>query len=510
MKACKTILLFFLVILLFSCKEQPLSTIVVTDAGKVEGIQENGFMSFKGIPFAAPPVGDLRWKEPQPVNPWEGVLKADSFGPACPQPQNLRQNEDCLYLNVWTPAKVASEKLPVMVWIHGGGFSMGAPLEPTYFGEKLTQKGVIYMSVTYRLGPLGFLAHPELSAESPNKVSGNYGLLDMIAALKWVQKNIAAFGGDPAKVTIFGESAGGAAVSILCASPLAKGLFRGAICESGGNFSPVDSSSMLIGAEKSGLGFMQRMGAKSIAELRKIDPQVFFTDSLQGRYGFRPNVDGYVLMGDQYKLYETGTTQYNDINVIVGSNSDEGGMFARGPIEPDAYKKGIQTRYGDFTDKFLKAFPGDTKEQATYSSADMTRDQGFGWGSWTWARLQSRTGKSKVFMYYFEQKQPEMPNMPFKLRGAPHAAEIKYVLQNIDEKRYGAEDLKLSETMATYWTNFAKKGDPNGENVPVWDAFTEQKSGYMYFNNNPAMGPVPNLSNLELFEEYYKTKREAK
>jgi para-nitrobenzyl esterase len=184
-------------------------------------------------------------------------------------------------------------------------------------------------------------------------------------------------------------------------------------------------------------------------------------------------------------------------------------MFARGSVEPEVYKNGVKARYGDFADRFLKAFPGDTKEQAAFSSADMTRDQGFGWGSWTWARLQSRTGKSKVFMYYFEQKQPEMPNMPFKLRGAPHAAEIKYVLQNIDEKRYGAEDLKLSETMATYWTNFAKNGDPNGENVPVWDAFTEQNSGYMYFNNNPAMGPVPNLGNLELFEEYYKTKREA-
>lgn len=507
MKACKNILILFLVVLLFSCKEQPLSTIVATDAGKVEGIQENGFISFKGIPFAAPPVGDLRWKEPQPVTPWGGIFKADSFGPACPQPQNLRQNEDCLYLNVWTPAKLASEKLPVMVWIHGGGFSMGAPLEPTYFGEKLTQKGVIYMSVTYRLGPLGFLAHPELSTESPNNVSGNYGLLDMIAALKWVQKNIAAFGGDPARVTIFGESAGGAAVSILCASPLAKGLFRGAICESGGNFSPIDSSSMLAGAEKSGLEFMKRMGANSIADLRKMDVQQFFNDSLRGRYGFRPNVDGYVLTGDQYKLYEAG--QYNDVDVIIGSNSDEGGMFVRGPVEPETYKNGVKARYGDFADKFLKAFPGDTKEQAAFSSADMTRDQAFGWASWTWGRLQSRTGKSKVFIYYFEQKQPEMPNMPFKLRGAPHAAEIKYVLQNIDEKRYGAEDIKLSETMATYWTNFAKTGDPNGENVPVWNAFTEQNPGYMYFNNNPAMGPVPNLSNLELFEAYYKTKREA-
>jgi len=506
MKSCKTILLIIFGVLFFSCKEQPLTTLIVTDAGKVEGVQENGFMSFKGIPFAAPPVGDLRWKEPQPVKHWEGVLKANEFGPASPQAQKLRQSEDCLYLNVWTPAKVASEKLPVMFWIHGGGFVAGAPLEPTYFGEKLTQKGVIFISVTYRLGALGFLAHPELTAESPNKTSGNYGILDMIAGLKWVQKNIAAFGGDPAKVTIFGESAGGAAVSVLCASPLAKGLFVGAICESGGNFSPVDERNTLKGTEKSGLEFMKDMGANSLAELRKIDVQKFF--ETRGNYGFRPNVDNYVLTGDQYKLYEAG--QYNDVNVIIGSNSDEGGMFVRQQIEPDAYIKGLKERYGDFADKFLTLYPGNTKEQATYSSADMTRDSGFGWASWTWARLQSHTGKSKVFMYYFEQKQPEMPNMPFKLRGAPHAAEIKYVLQTIDKKRYGPEDIKLSETMATYWTNFAKNGDPNGENLPVWSAFTELNPIYMYFNSNPALGPVPNLSNLELFDEYYKFKRESK
>jgi para-nitrobenzyl esterase len=506
MKSSKLILFCLFSVMLFSCQEKQLTTLILTDAGKVQGIQENGFMSFKGIPFAAPPVGELRWKEPQPVKPWDGVLKADTFGPASPQAQNLRQSEDCLYLNVWTPAKYASEKLPVMFWIHGGGFTAGAPLEPTYFGEKLTQKGVIYISVTYRLGALGFLAHPELTAESANKASGNYGLLDMIAGLKWVQKNIAAFGGDPAKVTIFGESAGGAAVSVLCASPLAKGLFIGAICESGGNFAPVDERTTLKGAEASGLEFMKKMGASSLAELRKTDVKKFF--ETRGSFGFRPIVDNYVLTGDQYKLYEAG--QYNDVNVIVGSNSDEGGMFVRQQIEPDAYIKGLRDRYGNFADQFLKLYPGSTKEEATYSSADMTRDSGFGWGSWTWGRLQSQTGKSKVFMYYFEQKQPAMPNMPFKLRGAPHAAEIKYVLQTIDNKRYGPDDIKLSETMATFWTNFAKKGDPNGENLPVWSAFSEQNPSYMYFNSNPASGPVPNLNNLKLFDEYYKFKRESK
>jgi para-nitrobenzyl esterase len=513
MKSFKILLLFILGGLITSCNAPSLSSLVMTESGKVEGTVENGIKVFKGIPFAAPPVGDLRWKYPQPVKPWEGALKADSFAPGCSQPQKIRQSEDCLYLNIWTPANFASDKLPVMVWIHGGGFSMGAPLEPTYFGEKLTPKGVIYVSVAYRLGPLGFLAHPELSAESPNKVSGNYGLLDQISALKWVQRNISAFGGDPSKVTIFGESAGAAAVSILCASPLAKGLFIGAISQSGGSFHPVVQNShqdgilSLKGAENIGIEFMKQMGVNSIEELRKKDPQDLFKVQSAGRVSFVPNVDGYVISGDQYKLYESG--KYNDVNVIIGTNSDEGGLFAR-PVEPDVYKKGIEERFGDFAGKILEAYPGDSTRQAYTSSADIARETMFAWPSWAWARLQSRTGKSKVFMYYFDQKQPEMPNMPVKLRGAPHAAEIKYVFKNIDEKRFSEDDLKLSEMMATYWTNFAKYGDPNGGNLPVWPEFKEKNPSVMYLNNTPKQGPVPNLDKLELMEQYFKYRRESK
>jgi len=507
MKVFKIILLFSLGILFFSCKEKPLSTIIDTENGQVEGVQENGFMSFKGIPFAAPPVGELRWKDPQPVEPWEDVLKADTFACGCSQAQNLRpQGEDCLYLNIWTPATYASEKLPVMVWIHGGGFTAGAPLESTYFGEKLTQKGVIYVSVAYRLGQLGFLAHPELSAESLNKVSGNYGLLDLIAGLKWVQRNISAFGGDNDKVTIFGESAGAAAVSILCASPLAKGLFIGAISQSGGYLRPVEENSTLKGAENAGIEFMKQMEANSIEELRKMDPQDFFKNRSSGIGGFGPNADGYIITGDLYKLYESG--KYNDVNVIVGTNSDEGGFFAR-PVEPEVYKKGIEERFGDFAERILEAYPGETEEQTYTSSADIFRETMFGWPSWAWTRLQSRTGNSKVFMYYFDQKQPENPRMPIKLRGSPHAAEIKYVLENIDPNRYGEDDLKLSDMMGTYWTNFAKYGDPNGENLPVWPVFTEDNPSVMYFNSTPEAGPVPNLDKLQLMEEYFKYRRES-
>jgi para-nitrobenzyl esterase len=517
MKAFKIILIVSLCTFFFSCKEEPLSTIIDTESGQVEGIQEDGYMSFKGIPFAAPPVGELRWKDPQPVERWEGVLKADTFACGCSQAQNLRpQGEDCLYLNIWTPADFASKKLPVMVWIHGGGFSAGAPLESTYYGEKLTRKGVIYVSVAYRLGQLGFLAHPELSAESPNKVSGNYGILDQIAALKWIQRNIEAFGGDPDKVTIFGESAGAISVSILCASPLAKDLFTGAISESGGNFGPVEQDSRqdgivsLKGAENIGIEFMKQMGATSIEELRKMDPRDFFENRAAGRGGFWPNADGYVIPDDQYKLYEAG--KYNDVNVIIGTNSDEGGMFSR-PSYPEDYKHRTEQRFGDFAEKIFKAYPGDTEEQTYTSSADIFRETAFAWPSWAWARLQSRTGNSKVFMYYFDQKQPENPRMPIKLRGAPHAAEIKYVLENIDPNRYGEEDLKLSDIMGTYWTNFAKYGDPNGDNLPVWTEFSEENPAVMHLKytpeQGPETGPVPNIDKLELMDEYFKYRRES-
>jgi len=511
MKSVKILLFFILVSLLSYCNAQSSSSLIVTKNGKIEGTVENGMKVYKGIPFAAPPVGNLRWKAPQPVKSWDGVLKTNKFGPGSIQNQKIEQSEDCLYLNVWTPANSAKEKLPVMVWIHGGGFSAGAPLEPTYFGQALTYKGVIFVSVAYRLGILGFMAHPDLSAESPNKVSGNYGLLDMIESLKWVKNNISAFGGDPDKVTIFGESAGAIAVSMLCASPLARGLFRGAISESGGSFGPVgdtrqDGIISLKGAENSGVEFMKQLGATTIDELRKMDPQQWFKNPAL-RVSFWPNADGYIIPDDQYKLYEAG--KYNDVNVIVGTNSDEGAMFARA-VEPDVYKKGLEQRFGSFSGKIVEAFPGDTKEQTATSTADIFTATAFAWPSWSWARLQSRTGKSKVYLYYFDQQQPKAPFMSIVPRGAQHAAEIKYVLQTMDPKTAGKEDLKLSELMATYWTNFAKYGNPNGKNLPNWPEFKEKNPSVMYLDSIPRQGPVPKPDKLELMEQYFKFRRESK
>jgi para-nitrobenzyl esterase len=505
---------------LSSCNQNKLSTIIQVRSGKIEGVVENGITIFKGIPFAAPPVGNLRWKAPQPEKSWEGVLRTDKFAPACPQiplpipgVPKLEMSEDCLYLNVWTPAKSADEKLPVMVWIYGGGFALGSTSFSIYSGENLARKGVVLVSIAYRVGPLGFLAHPELSAESPKNISGNYGLLDQIAGLKWVRENISSFGGNPDNVTIFGESAGGTSVSMLCASPLAEGLFSGAISQSGGNFGPVytkdgskhDGISNLSALEKLGVEFAEKMAAGSIAGLREVDPEKWINEPLSQMGGWWPVVDGYVIVGDQYKLYETGN--YNDVNVIVGTNSDEGFSFAH-PIGPGEYKKDIKQRFGDFSDMILEAYPGDTKEQAYTSSADIFRETDFAWPSWAWARLQTETGKSKVFMYYFDQQQT-LPGFSMTPRGAQHGADVVYVFQHLDQDVYSAEDSKLSEMITDYWTNFAKYGDPNGKGLLVWPEFKAEKSKVMYLNSSPKVGPVPNLDKLELMEKYFKYRRET-
>jgi len=332
------------------------------EQGLLQGVREDGLAVYKGIPFAAPPVGELRWRAPQPAAKWEGVRPAEKFAPECVQGSYggpaPAMSEDCLYLNVWSPAKSASARVPVLVWIYGGGFAGGATSIPDYSGEVLAKKGVVLVSIAYRLGSLGFLAHPELSAESPQHASGNYGLLDMIAALEWIKKNIAAFGGDPEKVTIFGESAGGIAVSQLCASPLAKGLISGAISESGGSFGPPrptgapgENMRLLANAEKDGLAFQINAGASSLADLRKLPAEKILASTRGMAW---PNTDGWVIPGDQYLLYDA--KKFNDIPVLIGYNSDEGASFSH-DSEPKAYIDGVRKRYGSFAESLLKAYP---------------------------------------------------------------------------------------------------------------------------------------------------------
>ena len=483
---------------------------VRVEEGLLQGTSEDGLMVFKGIPFAAPPVGDLRWRPPQPAAKWEGVRQATSFAPGPIQGWKAPSgtSEDCLYLNVWTPAKSAADRIPVFVWIYGGGFNGGSTAEPTYSGEHLAKKGVVLVSISYRVGQLGFMAHPELSAESPQHVSGNYGLLDMIAGLQWVRKNISAFGGDPDKVTIFGESAGGIAVSMLCASPLAHGLFEGAISESGGSFGPPRSTTYpgenlkrLADAERAGKAYADSAHVSSIAELRKIG-----ADKLPAIRGLAwPIIDGYVIPDDQYRLYEEG--RFNDTPILVGYNSDEGASFMPART-PEAYISSVQERYGPFADRLLKAYPvgiGTVPKTAR----DLMRDAAFGWHTWSWARLQSKMGKSKAFYYYFDQHPDYPEGSPKAGYGSPHGQDVAYVFQHLDPKNplSTPSDQIISEAMATYWTNFAKSGDPNGEGVPAWPAFSDANPVVMYFSQTPHTGPVPSVESLKSLDQYFQWRR---
>jgi para-nitrobenzyl esterase len=486
---------------------------VKVEEGLLQGTFEDGLTVYRGIPFAAPPVGDLRWRAPQPAAKWEGIRQATKFasGPIQGWGAPSGKSEDCLYLNVWTPAKSASERIPVLVWIYGGGFNGGSTSEPTYSGENLAKKGVVLVSIAYRVGRLGFLAHAELSEESANHVSGNYGLLDMIDGLQWVQKNIAAFGGDPNKVTIFGESAGGIAVSMLCVSPLAKGLFQGAISQSGGSFGPPrpttypgENMKRLSDAERDGQAYAKSAGASSIAELRKIA-----ADKLpMGGFGKGmawPIIDGYVIPDDQYKLYEAG--KFNDTPILVGYNSDEGASFSP-PKTPEEYINGVKTRYGKFAEDLIKAYPVGSNT-VPKTARDLARDAAFGWQTWSWARLQSKIGKSKAFYYYFDHH-PDFPaSSPKAGYGSPHGQDVAYVFQHINRSSPEATntDDAISETMATYWTNFAKYGDPSGSGVPAWPAFSDANPVVMYFGQVTHTGSVPSSESLKVLDAYFKWRR---
>ncbi len=491
-----------------SCSQKSIDLVKV-DGGLVQGTKENGLTVFKGIPFAAPPVGELRWKAPQQVKKWDYVKHTTEFAASPFQLGNppAGKSEDCLYLNVWTPAQTENEKLPVLVWIYGGGFSFGSTAEPVCTGEHLAKKGVIVVSIAYRVGKLGFLAHPELSRENPNNVSGNYGLLDQIAGLQWVQNNIEAFGGDPDKVTIFGESAGGISVSMLCASPLAKGLFRGAISQSGGSFGPTrpttypgENMKTLQQAEQNGKVFLKKAGVSSIAKLRKLTAEELPMEPGMG--GAWPIIDGYVIPDNQYKLYQNG--DYNDVNVLIGYNSDEGASFSREKT-PDEYIANVQQRFGKFADTLISAYPvGENHVPRT--ARDLMRDAAFGWHTWTWARLQSQTGKSKVFLYYFDQH-PDFPkDSPMYGYGSAHGQEIPYVFMTLDKNnpQTTKADIELSETISSYWTNFTKNGNPNANDLPQWPIFSPDNQQLMYLNTEPHASAVPDEKSLKVLDAYYK------
>lgn len=500
------------VILATACTEQTAPGLLEVEGGKIQGYEADGLTIYKGIPFAAPPVGDLRWKAPQPVVAWDTILDATHYaaGPIQGEP-SPDYSEDCLYLNVWTPAHKADEKLPVLVWIYGGGFAFGNTADPNYDCEALARKsGIVMASINYRVGQLGFLTLPALSEENPDHVSGNYGLLDQIAGLEWIKHNIAKFGGDPDKVTIFGESAGGISVSMLCASPMAKGLFCGAISQSGGSFGPTrpttypgENMKTLADAEQDGQKIMESLGVNSLAEMRALDASVFAGRGL-GACGW-PVVDGKVIPGDQFELYEQG--KYNDVNVLIGYNSDEGASFAFGPRTKEYYEESTRARYGQFADALFEAYPY-TDEDGGKQSRDLMRDAAFGWQTWSWARQQAQTGKSNVYLYYFdEHPEYEAGSADFG-KGSYHGMDVNFVFQHMDNFERPEVDCPLSEAMGKYWTNFAKTGNPNGEGLPEWPSFNNDHPQSMYLTGpTPFAGPVPSEAALKVLDTYFTWRR---
>ncbi|HTV77904.1 MAG TPA: carboxylesterase family protein [Steroidobacteraceae bacterium] len=482
--------------------------------GEVSGTAENGLSVFKGIPFAAPPVGPLRWKAPAPVRPWKGVKPADAFAHACMQPPHSQGNtapvsEDCLYLNVWTPARSARERLPVIVWIHGGGYVGGSTSISLYDGAGYAHKGVVLVSLAYRLGPYGFLAHPDLSRESGHG-SGTYGIEDLIAGLKWVQKNIGAFGGDAHNVTILGHSAGSGAVSILAVSPLAKGLFERVIAMSGSSFAPLQTTAeggaglsipSLTLAEQTGVTFLARLGVKSIAEARSLS-----ADAIQagtgGGLSFRPVADGYVLPGDPYSLYQQG--RFNDTPVMLGDVSDETLVFG-GPksLTPAEFEAQVRRQFGEQADAVLAVHPHATDAQALSAARQLRNDTQFDWSMWTWAREQSRLGKGKVYQYFYDNHAPQA-------EGSGHGSDVGFHFQTLATRGTPRpQDLALSDMISSYDINFAKTGDPNGPGLPQWPAFTDQNQQVMVFDAMPGARTYPLLDRVKVLDPYYERLRKA-
>jgi len=475
--------------------------VVKTTGGPVSGApgKNPAVQVYKGIPYAAPPVGDWRWKEPQPAPAWKDVRQATEFGAQCMQTPYAENSpyyskpgptsEDCLYLNVWTAAKSANDKRPVMVWIHGGAFTRGSGSTPTYDGENLAAKGVVLVTINYRLGIFGFLAHPELSKESPHHVSGNYALLDQIAALKWVKANIAVFGGDPSRVTIFGESAGSWAINLLTATPLAAGLFQRAIGESGANFA---RSTTLADAEQAGAKLAERLQAPTLAALRAKS-----ADDLQ-KAGGAPAacIDGWFLPESVAAIFAHG--KQNDVPTMAGYNHDEATAFIPPTTTAAAFRAQSQQRYGKVLDDFLKAYPAGSDDEATDSAMRSWRDQTFGWEMRTWVRQQTKTGKSPAYLYFFARVTPGP--MAERLR-VYHASEIAYVFGNLGPAHPWEDvDRQLSETMSSYWVNFATTGDPNGKGLPVWPKYSAADDSSMVLGDKVEAKREVNKTGLDVMD----------
>jgi len=484
--------------------------VVTTISGKVAGYKEGNINVFKGIPFAAPPVGDLRWRAPQKVKPWKGIKDAVQFGASPIQGEPIPFmcwseeflipkkpiDEDCLYLNVWS--KSTAVKKPVLVYIYGGGFRSGGAGCAIYDGKEIAEKDVVFVTINYRVGVFGFLAHPELTKESGYGASGNYALLDMIAALKWVKENIAAFGGDPNQVTIAGQSAGAFAVSHLCATPLAKGLFKGAILQSGGSVlsSSLRPTTNLQQAEKMGIDFAKNLHANSIEDLRKISA----FEILQSNQGLSyPIEDGYVLPSSIADIYANG--KQNDVALMLGWNFDD--RVSGPPVKADVYKHQIQKQYGENADKLLQYYPATNDSLAAISQNYLSRDATFAVQGFALAKAQLHRGKSKVFVYNFNRVLPAYSDATNF--GAFHTGEVPYVFNNLKtvNRPWQDIDVQLADQMSNYWVNFSKTGNPNGKNLPEWPSYTLQNDKVLILAEKIRVEELPFKQNLEVLLKLY-------
>lgn len=493
-----------------------------TANGVLEGVTEaSGIRSFKGVPFAQPPVGDLRWKEPQPVRDWTGIRKADQFGPKPMQlnvfgdmnSRSKSMSEDCLYLNVWTPAKSAKEKRPVLVYFYGGGWVAGDGSEPRYDGESMAQKGIVAVTVNYRLGVFGYMSHPEFTRESEHHASGNYGYLDQREALRWVRANIAAFGGDPNQVTIAGESAGSCSVSAQMASPLSKGLFHRAIGESGSLLAmPMLPPVSLENAEKAGAKFGESLGATTLTQLRALPAeQLLKASGKPGIMQWTPVVDGYFFPKSPLASFTAG--EQAKVPLLVGWNSQEMGyQMILGKEQPTVatYTQAVEKRFGERAPEVLKLYAATDDASAEQAATDLASDGFLSYCTWKWADLHSKTSNNQpVYRYYYSRPRPamraEMGNASAGLaggvvkngdasapkvippKGAVHSAEIEYAMGNLATNLvydWTPDDYKVSKVMQAFFANFIKTGDPNASGLPVWKPISGEVVPVMHIDVN--------------------------
>lgn len=472
---------------------------------------------YKGIPYASPPIGNFRWKEPQPPEHWQGIRAADHFGNSAMQntaPRNpwtaeyineLPISEDCLYLNIWAPKK--PKKLAVLVFIHGGGYTEGAGYTRITDGENLAKSGIIVVSINYRLGIFGFFTHPELTRESKYHASGNYGLMDQIAALRWIQDNIAAFGGDPGRVTICGQSAGAGCVHDLIVSPLSKGLISGGIAESGSDLIPRTPMLPLELAEKACSDFASGIGLYSIKELRAIpaDELLSFTKKLPGI--LRPVIDGWILPELVPAIYRKG--KQNDVPILTGINADEGSSKSNyGKLSADEWKRQAKQLYGDMYGDFdqLYSSASDTAASSSDSEAaraqiEMARDNGLA-SLVLWAEAHNEASRAHTYLYYFTHPIPWPQNPQY---GAFHSAELPYVFNNLDrlDRPWALSDRQLASTISSYWVNFINSGNPNGPGLPPWHPVNSSRREILNIDVKTEMQPVLSSDKWLFFKRFF-------